>query len=252
MGGDVQVQSEPGRGSRFFFEIEVPVLGERAAAHRPQGTVTGYAGPRRTLLIADDVTANRTMLAELMQSLGFEVAQVADGQALLAAAQAHPPDLVVTDIVMPGLGGLEAIARLRRLPALAGVPVLAVSANASGHDEERSLAAGADAFLAKPIALDRLLSRVGELLDVTWIQAPRPPADRSDAADVPLVAPDSEDLQTLYRLAKVGHMRSIREHAERLGERDARYRPFVDRVRAMTDRFESRGILELIERYRNW
>jgi PAS domain S-box-containing protein len=252
MGGDVQVESEPGRGSRFFFAIEVPVLGEHAAAHRPQGTVTGYAGPRRTLLIADDVAANRTMLAELMQSLGFEVAQVADGEALLTAARAHPPDLVVTDIVMPGLGGLEAIARLRRLPALAGVPVLAVSANASGHDEERSLAAGADAFLAKPIALDRLLSRVGALLDVTWIQAPRPAADRSDAADVPLVAPDSEDLQTLYRLAKVGHMRSIREHAERLGEQDARYRPFVDRVRAMTDRFESRGILELIERYRNW
>ena len=248
MGGELHVHSELGRGSRFWFEIDVPVLPEHHVAHRPQGQVAGYAGPRRTVLIADDTAENRELLVELLQSLGFDLLEAADGEALLAQAQLHPPHLVITDLVMPVLGGLEAIERLRRLPALAHVPVLAVSANASGADETRSLAAGADAFLAKPITVDRLLLRIGELLKLTWTQAPRqtPAGD-----DVPLVAPSNADLETLHRLAKFGHMRSIREHAERLGGMDARLRPFANRLRLMAERFESRAIVELIERYRD-
>jgi PAS domain S-box-containing protein len=247
MGGELRVHSELGRGSRFWFEIEVPVLGDRAAAHRPQGSVTGYAGPRRQVLIADDMAENRGVLVELMQSLGFETTEVADGEALLAQAQARRPDLVITDIVMPVLDGLQATERLRRLPQLTGVPVLAVSANASGSDEHRSLAAGANAFLAKPIAVDRLLLRIGELLKLSWIEAPRVVAEPDPA---PLVAPPNEELETLYRLAKIGNMRSIREQAERLVALDARWRPFADRLRSLAERFESRAILALIERYR--
>ena len=148
---------------------------------------------------------------------------------------------------MPVMDGLEAIERLRQLPGLADVPVIAVSANASGRDEARSLAAGASAFLPKPIAMDRLLAKVGELLELRWTQAPRPVAAPDD---LPLVPPSGEDLNALHRLAKAGHMRSIREHAKRLGEQDERYRPFAERLCSMADRFESRAIVELIERYR--
>ena len=188
MGGELRLESEPGRGSRFWFEIDVPVLGERAAAHRPQVMVTGYEGPRRTVLIADDVPANRAVLVDLMEVLGFGLVEADDGQALLASAQAHRPDLVISDLVMPVMDGLEAIERLRQLPGLADVPVIAVSANASGRDEARSLAAGASAFLPKPIAIDRLLAKVGELLELRWTQAPRPVAALDE---LPLVPPSA-------------------------------------------------------------
>jgi CheY-like chemotaxis protein len=118
---------------------------------------------------------------ELMESLGFALVEAHDGQAMLESAQAHRPDLVITDLVMPVMNGLEAIARLRRLPELADVPVIAISANASGGDEARSVAAGASAFLRKPVAVDRLLAKVGELLHPRWIPASRPLA----AADEP-------------------------------------------------------------------
>jgi response regulator RpfG family c-di-GMP phosphodiesterase len=148
---------------------------------------------------------------------------------------------------MPVMDGLEAIERLRRLPALADVPVIAVSANVSGRDEARSLAAGANAFLPKPIAMDRLLAKVGELLGLRWTHAPVPIAAPDE---LPLVPPPGDDLNALHRLAKVGHMPSIREHANRLGEQDERFRPFAERLRSLADRFESRAIVELIERYR--
>src|SRR5205085_3972496 len=181
-GGELRVDSDPGRGSRFWFEIDVPVVGERgAAAHPPQGMVTGYEGPRRTVLIADDVPANRRLLVDLMEALGFELVEADDGQALLASAQAHRPDLVITDLVMPVMDGFEAIERLRQLPGLADVPVIAVSANASGRDEAGSLAAGARAFLPKPIAIDRLLAKVGELPELRGTQAPT----RASAPDEP-------------------------------------------------------------------
>jgi PAS domain S-box-containing protein len=247
MGGELSLESAPARGSRFWFEIEVPVVGERTAAHRPQGMVTGYEGPRRTVLIADDVPANRAVLVDLMEAVGFGLVEADDGQGLLASAQARRPDLVISDLVMPVMDGLEAIERLRRLPALADVPVIAVSANVSGRDEARSLAAGANAFLPKPIAMDRLLAKVGELLGLRWTHAPVPIAAPDE---LPLVPPPGDDLNALHRLAKVGHMPSIREHANRLGEQDERFRPFAERLRSLADRFESRAIVELIERYR--
>ena len=148
--------------------------------------VTGYEGPRRTVLIVDDVPANRRLLVDLMEALGFGLVEADDGQALLAAAQAHRPDLVITDLVMPVMDGFQAIERLRQLPGLADVPVIAVSANASGRDEAGSLAAGARAFLPKPIAMDRLLAKVGELLELRWTQAPRPVTAPDD---LPLVPP---------------------------------------------------------------
>ncbi len=246
MGGDLLLESEPARGSRFWFDIDVPVLGEQAAAHRPQGMVSGYEGRRRTVLIADDVPANRGVLVDLMGALGFRLVEAQDGQALLVSAQTHRPDLVISDLVMPVMTGLEAIERLRQLAGLDQVPVIAVSANASGRDETRSLAAGATAFLPKPIAIDRLLAKVGELLGLRWTYAPGPVAAPDE---LPLVPPSGEELIALHRLAKVGHMRSIREYAKRLGEQDERYRPFTDRLRSLADRCESRAIVELIERY---
>ena len=247
MGGDLHLESEPESGTRIWFEIDAPVLGEPAAAHRPQGLATGYEGPRRTVLIADDVPANRSLLVDLMEVLGFTLIEAGDGQALLASAQMQRPDLIISDLVMPLMDGLEAIKRLRQLPGLGGVPVIAVSANASGSDEAGSLAAGASAFLSKPIEVDGLLAKVGELLELRWTHAPRPVATPEE---LPLVPPSGEELNTLHRLAKVGHMRSIREHAQRLGEQDERCRPFADLLCSMADGFESRAIVELIERYR--
>ncbi|MFO1337020.1 MAG: ATP-binding protein [Burkholderiaceae bacterium] len=157
MGGQIEVASTPGEGSVFSFEIEVPLADTAAEPPAPARPVLGYDGPRRQVLVIDDVQANRALIADALRPIGFTVHEAADGQDGLDRAQALKPDLVLIDNAMPVLGGLDATRRLRRLPGLERVPILAVSASASARDRAEALAAGADDFLPKPVEIERLL-----------------------------------------------------------------------------------------------
>jgi CheY-like chemotaxis protein len=139
--------------------------------------------------------------------------------------------------------------RLRLLPDLHGVPIIAVSASASAADEQRCLAGGASAFLPKPIDLDQFLREIGRLLDLAWIaQAPPPAATRApDEPPQALIAPPEDELKVLHWLAQVGNMRSIRDHAEHIAALGALYAPFANRVRDLAERYQSQAILDLVK-----
>jgi CheY-like chemotaxis protein len=167
MGGHIDVRSEPGRGSMFSVELTVPVL-EDVAAVTAEGTVGGYEGPRRTVLIADDVPENRAFLVDLLGSLGFRTMEAADGLEALASVRATRPDLILMDNGMPSLSGLEATKRLRADPGLAEVPIIAISAGASGAERQRCLDAGANAFVPKPVDVPELVRAIGLELGLQW------------------------------------------------------------------------------------
>ncbi|MED5619825.1 PAS domain-containing hybrid sensor histidine kinase/response regulator [Ideonella sp. BN130291] len=172
MGGDIRVQSHAAQGSRFWFDIRLSVVGQQLPDGAAYAEVVGYEGRRRRVLVADDVPANRAVLTDLLGSLGFVVDEAEDGEALLARARMACPDLVIADIVMPRLDGVQATQHLRRTPSLEAVPVLLVSATVSASDAERHVAAGANAFLPKPIDVRQLLQRVGDLMELHWTHAP--------------------------------------------------------------------------------
>ncbi|WP_284616151.1 ATP-binding protein [Aquabacterium humicola] len=169
MGGDITVASTPGQGSCFAFTLRLPVL---AAPARPASTrvVTGYEGPRKMVLVVDDVAQNRMVLADMLRPLGFRVEEAEDGEHGLAQALALRPDIVLMDNVMPVLDGLEATRRLRRLPGLERLPVISISASAAGDGEARALASGANAFLTKPFRADELLGLLARHLSITLVQ----------------------------------------------------------------------------------
>ncbi|HEU0204231.1 MAG TPA: ATP-binding protein, partial [Burkholderiaceae bacterium] len=177
MGAEIQVDSHPGGGSRFWFDLTLPVDEANVAASAAPTVVTGYAGPRMRVLVVDDVKENRAVLADMLEPLGFEVNEAADGLQALDLAHAVRPDLVLMDSVMPNLDGHETTRRLRNMPAFARVPIVVISAAASGADEEKALAAGADRFLRKPFNLGKLLDTIGSLLSLQWERRParRPP-----------------------------------------------------------------------------
>ena len=116
------------------------------------------------VLVVEDNPANMTLATFLLQSAGHVVLSVKDAESGLAVARVEQPDLVLMDIQLPGMDGLEATALLKSDPSTRGIPVIALTALAMKGDEQRILAAGCDGYIAKPLAYKEFLATISALL----------------------------------------------------------------------------------------
>jgi signal transduction histidine kinase len=172
MGSDIRVESRSGEGTSFVVELDVPQV-DRAAhppALAPEATMTHYRGPRRRVLVVDDVSENRAVLMDMLGRFGFLTFEASSGNEGLSLAQTIVPDLILMDVVMPDLYGHDVIARMRQLPSLRGVPIIAISASSTAEVRDQCVSAGADAFLSKPVDLKVLLQRTSALLNLDWTE----------------------------------------------------------------------------------
>jgi signal transduction histidine kinase/DNA-binding NarL/FixJ family response regulator len=244
MGGQVQVESEIGKGSLFWFDIDLPIGHARAGSLANPAECTGYEGPSRRVLVVDDITANRAVLTAMLCELGFATDEAADGQSGIDAALKHRPDLVMMDIRMPTMDGLDAIGFLKHHGDLHDVPIIAVSSGVGPIDQARARAAGAISFLPKPLDRGEMIRLVGEALELAWIV-------ESSAASAPgaqaLTIPPRDTISALHGMAMAGNMRAIRQEAERIATLDPAYRAFADTILRMARAFQSQALLALIE-----
>jgi PAS domain S-box-containing protein len=249
MGGELRLKSRFGKGSTFSFELHAPEL-HPVREPTVGGSMSGYEGPRRRVLVADDEIVSRTVLSDWLRSLGFDVVEAVDGEGAVAKATDLQPDLILMDLRMPQVDGLEAIQRLRRAPGLREVPVIAVSASASEREAQRSRAAGANALLSKPLDFKRLQGMLGELLEIRWIYAPV--GESGDEAGAPevLTPPPAAEMDVLYGLAQQGCMSDIARHAARIASLDERYQPFARELQRLARAYQSQAVLKLIEKHR--
>ncbi|MCX6594864.1 MAG: ATP-binding protein [Acidobacteria bacterium] len=165
MGGTIQVQSEVGLGSTFVVELPLEVL------NRGSAPVALRVRPRfggRKVLVVEDNPINRVVAQRLLERTGCEVAVAVDGLDGLAMVTAAAPDLVLMDVQMPGMSGLEATREIRRLPEPAcKVPIVAMTASSMTGDRERCLESGMNDYLSKPLELEVLEAVVARWLLVT-------------------------------------------------------------------------------------
>lgn len=119
---------------------------------------------RKRILVVEDNDLNRKLFCDVLKAGGFTVEAVADGAVATEAARSFQPDLVVLDIQLQAVSGLDIIASLRGDRALAGVPVLAVTAYAGKGDEDRIRQAGAEGYLAKPVSIGPFMAAIRALL----------------------------------------------------------------------------------------
>jgi PAS domain S-box-containing protein len=166
MQGRAWVESELGQGSRFHFEVELPIATEDAAAvgspHAVAGDRDGSTRPLH-VLVAEDNVVNQRLVRMLLQKQGHRVTLVDDGAAAVEAAAMQSFDLILMDMQMPTLSGLEATVAIRRAELEAHarpVPIIALTANAMQGDRDDCLAAGMNGYVAKPIRREELFGEI--------------------------------------------------------------------------------------------
>ncbi len=253
MGGKLQVKSELGQGSTFWFEVALPVVEMGVSDEHTSGQmVTGYKlknddRPLKILLV-DDKTYNRAVLLTLLKPLGFELFEAEDGQQAIEQAQTTQPDLIMMDLIMPGMTGFETTQAIRHMPQLENVVIIANSASAFDKDKQASMTAGCDAFIPKPVAVPQLLSLLKKYLQLEWIYETElqqeNPADMSE-----LIPPPPEELDILLDLARRGNIIGIEERANYLETLAEKFIPFAAKLRQLAAKYEDAQILELVEHY---
>jgi signal transduction histidine kinase len=159
MGGEVGASSRLGQGSRFWCVLPLPVAAEPGPA--PDESVPEAPALGMRVLLADDNEANRELVGAILRSVGHRVDLAVNGVEAVALASRGEHDLVLMDVQMPLQDGVSATRAIRRLPGpAAGVPIIALSANALAHQVELYRACGMNDHIAKPIATGELLSKV--------------------------------------------------------------------------------------------
>ena len=254
MQGTLAVRSQVGQGTTFTVTLTLPIVWTASEDASPAALrVVGYTGRRRTVLIVDDDPHNRSILVRVLHSLGFDVVETADGLAALDRAAERPPDVVVLDLIMPGMSGFDVARAFRRRSDGNGTQpvIIATSANAFESQIQESAQAGCNAFLPKPIEIDRLLALIQRHARLEWIVGDGAPGEGPPAAlddDAPqLIPPPPDELAVLFDLAMKGELLNLRRHAAELAARDAAYQPFAAQLEALVDDFDEENILTLIE-----
>ncbi|WP_196514213.1 hybrid sensor histidine kinase/response regulator [Nostoc sp. WHI] len=262
MDSTLKVQSQLDKGSIFWFDVELSEAVdwlEKSIAFS-QGTILGFQGKKRKILIVDDRWENRSVVINLLEPLGFEVLECADGQEALAKAGDCIPDLIITDISMPVMDGFELIQHLRNSPDLKYMKIIVSSASVYKTDIQKSLDAGGDDFLAKPVEAVELLAKLQKYLNLEWIYD-----QNSEDKNLNVYAleigqqkqnyllstkkiepPPPEALSKLYQLALKGRIKTLQQELKELTKDNQELAPFAEKIFQLAQNFQVEKIQNFI------
>jgi signal transduction histidine kinase/CheY-like chemotaxis protein len=170
MGGDITVRSEVGQGSSFLLTLPLQPGDEAEIASEPRAPIVGLAPGQGEIrvLVADDRQTNRDVARMMLEPLGFSVREARDGAEAVREYEAWMPQIVLMDIVMPVMGGIESARRIRQVAGERAVAVIAVTASALEEEVEEILSQGADAVVRKPYREAELLGQIARLGGIAY------------------------------------------------------------------------------------
>jgi CheY-like chemotaxis protein len=216
------------------------------------------------VLLVDDDRMNRHLLSAWLKDLGFQVLEAADGDSGVTIAQQHNPDLIITDLNLPKRDGASLVETLRQTEAFAQTPILIASASVFEADQTRSIAAGANAFLAKPIHFEFLLDKLTQLLAVEWLYAESEDIaapnglngsvlNGSPVSNSPIVAsiipPSPDTVNQLLHLAMMGDLQAIEGNLDQLNLSHPECVAFSAELRKLVSNFQTKKIREFLKSF---
>ncbi|HET7792374.1 MAG TPA: ATP-binding protein, partial [Rhizobacter sp.] len=256
MGGELTVTSTLGQGTVFRIKLFLPeARGAVAALEVPRATRTGYRGERRRVLIVDNEEVDRSLLATVLQPLGFELMQAASGHEALALLAGFDPHAILMDLAMPGIDGWATI-RAIRSQGLSGAPIAIVSGNAFDKDLENDVGITPQDFVLKPVRVNELLDWLGARLGLEWLEVPRPSSKDGVPAGAPppaptWVLPAENQLRALDELINLGYFRGIVNKLDEIESENAAHASFVDHLRGLARNFQLDAMSGLVRRALN-
>lgn len=248
LGGDLDFESTVGVGTTFRVTMLLGLFAGKMQETAPMERVTGYEGPRRSILVVDDDLQQLAFVSRVLESKGFDVPVAGSGEmALTLCANTHV-DLALLDISMPGMTGWETAAALRRVFGNS-IRIVMLSANADEADAHASEGPH-DLFLVKPIEIDTLLESIGDQLELRWEkEAIAPPeAGRAEDAMAPLPEVAHHHLRRIRDLVRIGHVRGIEAEIKLLASAAPEAEQLVARLFDCLDRFDLSTMAAQLER----
>jgi signal transduction histidine kinase/FixJ family two-component response regulator len=249
MAGRIEVSSEVDKGSTFTVTLPFETEEHGDVPYTVQRRIAGYSGPRRRILVVDDDEANRHLVVRMLGDVGFDLQESPNVEdALLHLDQQNAPDLIVTDLAMPGLSGLDLTRRVRASDISRSTPIVAISASASVYTREEALATGCDDFVAKPLHAEELLNCVGRLLRLSWhmIEVHAPKVADARAATAGIVVDEGRATE-LYDFAMKGDIKELLARADSASTGDPAAAPVYEEVQRLARRFDFKGIRRVLD-----
>lgn len=187
MGGTVTATSRVGQGSVLHFTAPLPATLRQESITAPTTQkISGYRGNGKRILVADDNPVNAALMFDVLAPLGFEVQTAATGKEAMGLIQASRPDLVLLDLVMPEMNGVETATLLRQSPEFRSIRIVGVSATITDEAHKQAFIQVCDAFLPKPVHLDDLFQTIGKLLDLEWETEDATPSMQAETTEATL------------------------------------------------------------------
>ncbi|MDM8559697.1 PAS domain S-box protein [Candidatus Parabeggiatoa sp. HSG14] len=261
MGGHLQVESLLGEGTLFWFEIALKVVkyAENTRLHK-KSTIADIVSYKRlqsknnelpiTVLVVDDIWENRLVLTTLLTPLGFKVLEANNGREALDKIQTFHPDIIVMDLKMPVMDGFECTKRIRQDINFKETIIIALSASVFGSQQQESLEAGCNAFLSKPINIDKFLQVLATHCSLKWIyKTPKNEDLLTTDSSTQIIPPNAEQTTQLFKFAKSGDVQAVITNAKALLENDPNLQLFVNEVCQLAKGFKMSKLKNFLEQY---
>ncbi|BAY32045.1 integral membrane sensor hybrid histidine kinase [Nostoc carneum NIES-2107] len=249
MGSTIEVESQINVGSIFWFDVNLPEADEwvKTSQIDDKGQIIGIKNCRPKILIVDDKWANRSVIANLLSPIGFEVAEAVNGQEGWLKVWEFQPDIVLTDLLMPEIDGFTLIQRIRKSETFKDIVIIVSSASVFESDQHRSIEVGGNDFLPKPVQATTLLQKLQQHLHLEWLYEEQKNEYQLELDHTELIAPPIVELETLCKLVMKGNFKGIIKQAALIEQMDKKYIPFAKKLHELATGYQDQDILALIQ-----
>ena len=247
MGGDIKMTSSPGKGSSFTVLLMLSRVESPQLPIPREKTISAYRGPRRTVLVVDDEANHRSLINDFLSPLGFNVIEAPDAEYCLGIIDQCQVDILLIDVSMPGLNGVELAYALRAKNVKA--PIIMVSANAEEHHTDDNPEAAHNAYMVKPIKLQSLLELLASLLDIDWLYDDRAPIALKHTILPPkvIIIPNHPAFAELRSHAEIGYAKGVKETLKHIESTVDTEQPLLDYLSYLSRQMRFEKIVELLE-----